>query len=190
MILTLIRFRFLVRFKNAVATYPRLAPLVMNLQKWFGEWKTGISANPPSFDSALAKLQPIVRDLLVQTLNETINKLVSIVEREQGREQRSDSRKQCFSNTATSNEGVLAALESSYDRPGALREGGARHDNDFEDVSDIRIAPTHEELMSRIPPFLPVNFFGAPHPAPPESMQRLLDVQFRLLREELTYVAL
>jgi hypothetical protein len=162
----------------------------MNLQKWFGEWKTGISANPPSFDSALKKLQPTVRDLLVQTLNEKINKLVSIVEREQGKEQRSDSRKERFSNATTPNEGILAALESSYDRPGALREGGARHDNDFEDVSDIRIAPTHEELMSRIPPFLPVNFFGAPHPAPPESMQRLLDVQFRLLREELTYVAL
>ncbi|OAX35178.1 hypothetical protein K503DRAFT_858768 [Rhizopogon vinicolor AM-OR11-026] len=176
---------FLVRFKNAVATYPRLAPLVMNLQKWFGEWKTGISANPPSFDSALKTLQPSVRDLLVQTLSEKINKLVSIVEREQGKEQRSDSQKQRATH-AVSNEGLLAALESSYEGPGALRELGPRHDNDFEDISDIRIAPTHGELMSRVPPFLPVNFFGAPHPAPPGSMQRLLDIQFRLLREELT----
>ncbi|OJA18637.1 hypothetical protein AZE42_01786, partial [Rhizopogon vesiculosus] len=278
---------FLVRFKNAVATYPRLAPLVMSLQKWFGEWKTGISANPPSFDSGMKTLQPNVRDLLVQTLSEKINKLVSIVEREQGKEQRSDSQKQrathAVSNEgllaalessyegpgalrelgprhdndfkdisdiqwktgisanppsfdsalktlqpnvrdllvqtlsekinklvsivereqgkeqrsdsqkqratyAVSNEGLLAALESSYEGPGALRELGPRHDNDFEDISDIRIAPTHGELMSRVPPFLPVNFFGAPHPAPPESMQRLLDIQFRLLREELTYV--
>ncbi|KAG2106489.1 hypothetical protein BD769DRAFT_1654653 [Suillus cothurnatus] len=173
---------FLVRFKNAVATYPRLAPLVMNLQKWFVEWKTGVQDNPPSFDDFLGGLQPTVRDLLIQTLNEKIHKLVSIVEREQGKEKRPDRQKQ----SVPSNEGILAALHSGYQGPGAVREGGPRHDNDFEDISDIRIAPTHEELMSRIPPFLPVNFFGAPHPAPLESMQRLLDIQFRLLREELT----
>ncbi|KAG1731512.1 uncharacterized protein EDB91DRAFT_1154350 [Suillus paluster] len=176
---------FLVRFKNAVATYPRLAPLVMNLQKWFGEWMTGISANPPSFDNFLKLLQPTVRDLLVQILREKINKLVSIVEREQGKEQRSDRKKQPTSHTA-SNESIIAALHSGYQGPGAVREGGPRHDNDFEDICEIRIAPTQEELMSRTPPFLPVNFFGAPHPAPMESMQRLLDIQFRLLREELT----
>jgi hypothetical protein len=162
----------------------------MNLQKWFVEWAAGIHANPPSFDSALKTLQSTVRDLLVQTLNEKINKLVSIVEREQGKEQRSDSQKQRSSHAASSNEGILAALESSYEGPGDLCEGGPRHDNDFEDIGDIRIAPTHEELMSRVPPFLPVNFFGGPHPAPPESIQRLLDIQFRLLREELTYVTL
>ncbi|KAG2361405.1 hypothetical protein BDR07DRAFT_1472123 [Suillus spraguei] len=173
---------FLVRFKNAVATYPRLAPLVMNLQKWFVEWKAGVQANPPSFDNFVGGLQPAVRDLLIQTLNEKIHKLVSIVEREQGKEKRPDRQKQA----APSNEGILAALHSGYQGPGTVREGGPRHDNDFEDIYDIRIAPTHEELMSRIPPFLPVNFFGAPHPAPMESMQRLLDIQFRLLREELT----
>jgi len=161
----------------------------MNLQKWFGEWKTGISANPPSFESALKNLQPTMRVLLVQTLEEKINKLVSIVEREQGKEHRSDDQKQRSSNIAP-NEGILAALESGYEGPGDIRGGGPRHDNDFVEVRDIRIAPTHEELMSRIPPFLPVNFYGAPHPAPPESMQRLLDIQFRLLREELTYVTL
>jgi hypothetical protein len=156
----------------------------MNLQKWFVEWKTGVQDNPPSFDDFLGGLQPTVRDLLIQTLNEKIHKLVSIVEREQGKEKRPDRQKQ----SVPSNEGILAALHSGYQGPGAVREGGPRHDNDFEDISDIRIAPTHEELMSRIPPFLPVNFFGAPHPAPLESMQRLLDIQFRLLREELTYV--
>jgi len=161
----------------------------MNLQKWFGEWKTGISANPPSFESALKNLQPTMRVLLVQNVEERINKLVSIVAREQGKEHRSDGQKQRSSNVAC-NEGILAALENGYEGPGVIRGDGPRHDNDFVDVRDIRIAPTHEELMSRILPFLPANFFGAPHPAPPESMQRLLDIQFRLLREELTYVTL
>ncbi|KAG1904255.1 uncharacterized protein F5891DRAFT_1206968, partial [Suillus fuscotomentosus] len=173
---------FLIRFKNAVATYPRLAPLVMNLQKWFVEWKTGVHANPPLFNNFLGGLQPTVRDLIVQNLNEKIHKLVSIVEREQGKEIRPDRQ----TKSAPSNEGILAALHSTYQGPGALREGGARHDNDLKNISDIRVAPTHDELMCRIPPFLPVNFFGAPHPAPMESIERLLDIQFRLLREELT----
>jgi hypothetical protein len=158
--------------------------LVKNLQKWFADWKTGVQADPPSFDNFLGGLQPTVRDLLIQTLNDKIHKLVSIIEREQGKEKRPDRQKQ----SASSNEGILAALHSVYQGPGAVREGGPRHDNDFEDINEIRIPPTHEELMCRISPFLPVNLYGAPHPAPMESMQRLLDIQFRLLREELTYV--
>ncbi|KAI6021428.1 hypothetical protein BKA83DRAFT_166314 [Pisolithus microcarpus] len=47
-------------------------------------------------------------------------------------------------------------------------------------------APTHEELMCPIEPFLPATLYDAPHPASAESMERLLDIQFRLLREELT----
>lgn len=136
------------------------------------------------FNNFLGSLQPTVRDLIVQTLNEKIHKLVSIVEREQGKEIRPESQQK----SAPSNEGILAALHSTYQGPGALREGGPRHDNDFKNISDIRVAPTHDKLMCRIPPFLPVNFFGAPHPAPMESIERLLDIQFRLLREELTYV--
>lgn len=80
----------------------------------------------------------------------------------------------------------LLDLNIIYEGPGALRPLGPRHDNDFSEIQDIRIAPTHDELISRLPPFLPGNFHAAPHHLPAEGVARLLDIQFRLLREELT----
>jgi len=80
-------------------------------------------------------------------------------------------------------------LTNTYEPPGTLRDGGTpRHDNDFTDIPDIRIAPTHEELLCPLPPYLPVFLPMAPHHLPVNSMQRHLDIQFRLLREEMMYV--
>ncbi|KIJ68146.1 hypothetical protein HYDPIDRAFT_107807 [Hydnomerulius pinastri MD-312] len=180
-------FECLVRFKNAVALYPRLATMVTNLRSWFDQWTAGISSSPPTFDDPFQGIQPPVRDLLVSAIREKIDRLGSIVDRELGKESRSGCQKATATHQkGTSNEGVIAALHSSYDPPGLLRPEGPRHDNDYVDIYDIRVAPTHEELMCRTPPYLPASLFDAPHPAPAESMQRLLDVQFRLLREELT----
>jgi hypothetical protein len=90
--------------------------------------------------------------------------------------------------------------------PGALREGGPRHDNDHVYIEDICIIPTHQELVGALyslsdivshdcliklcksPPYLPANIFGAPHLFAESSMERLLDVQYRLYREELMSV--
>lgn len=177
---------FLVRFKNVVATYPRLATMVVKIRQFFDEWGTGIAATPPLFDNPLKSLQPMVGELVMGTIKETFDRLISIVEREQGKLIPSDQRERQSDRKGISQEGVIAALHTSYEGPGHRRADGPRHDNDFEDIYDIRIAPTHAELMCHVPPFLPANFYEAPHPAPPDSMQRLLDIQFRLLREELT----
>lgn len=158
----------------------------MKLRQCFDDWCTGITATPPLFSDPLKQLQPAVRDLIIGTIKETINRLVSIVEREQGKLAPTDRTAHQSSRKGASQEGVIAALHMSYEGPGNIRAEGPRHDNDFEDIYDIRTAPTHSELMCRIPPYLPANFYEAPHPAPPESMQRLLDIQYRLLREELT----
>jgi hypothetical protein len=84
---------------------------------------------------------------------------------------------------------LTSRLNHTYEPPGTLRDGGApRHDNDFTDIRDIRIAPTHEELLCPLPPYLPVFLPTAPHHLPVNSMQRHLDIQFRLLREEMMYV--
>jgi len=80
---------------------------------------------------------------------------------------------------------LIGPLEIHYDPAGHLRELGPRHDNDFEDIQMITIPPTQEEMTSLAAPFLPANIPGAPHHLAPESMERLLDIQFRLLREEL-----
>ena len=81
-------------------------------------------------------------------------------------------------------------LAHTYEPPGTLRDGGARHDNDFTDIRDIRIAPTHKELLCPIAPYLPVFLPMAPHHLPVNSMQRHLDIQFRLLREEMMYASI
>ncbi|KAI9460073.1 hypothetical protein HD554DRAFT_1598622 [Boletus coccyginus] len=177
----------LVRFKNAVAMYPRLISLVTNLRLWFDQWTTGIFSSPPTFDDPFQNIETPVRDLLVNALREKVNRLESIVNRELGKETRSGSRRNGpGGQDGISNEGLIAALHGTYDPPGELRPDGPRHDNDFVDIYNIRVAPTHEELMCRTQPFLPASLYDAPHPAPADSMPRLLDGQFRLLREELT----
>lgn len=119
-------------------------------------------------------------------LKTRVEGLVSIVDREQSKVERSMRKDQPPARSAHNARGIINALQSTYDPPGELRQNGPRHDNDFLDIDNIRIAPTHEELVVDIQPFLPATYFEAPHPFPAASMQRLLDTQFRLLREELT----
>ena len=181
-ILTVIN-RFLVRFKNAVATYPRLGPLVTNLNRWFQEWLAGVEATPPLFDNPFNKIAPPVRKHIIDSIRERIKRLVNIVQRDEPKLIKSDSKQK---SKADAIDRFAPALHATYEGPGELRPNGPRHDNDKEHISDVRIAPTHEELTIRIPPYLPANIFAAPHHAPADSMERLLDIQFRLLREELT----
>lgn len=176
--------RFLVRFKNAVATYRRLGPLVTNLNRWFQEWHAGVEATPPLFDNPCDNMTPTVREHIIDSIRERIKRLVNIVQRGEPKLIKSDLKEK--RKAADAADRFAPALHLIYEGPGDLRPNGPRHDNDFEHISDIRIAPTDEELTIRIPPFLPANIFSAPHPAPADSMERLLDIQFRLLREELT----
>ncbi|PCH43420.1 nucleoside triphosphate hydrolase protein [Wolfiporia cocos MD-104 SS10] len=186
--LTKILFECITRFKNALATHPTLHSLVLNVRKWTTAWIEGISCIPPTFDDTLATSVAKTREHIVQHLDTQVNQIVAIVDRKHNELERAQrkEREPLLSLPVGSNEGVLAALENAYEGPGELRQDGPRHDNDFITISDIRIAPTHAELTCKIPPFLPANLYGAPHPCPPESMARLLDTQFRLLREELT----
>ncbi|GBB94408.1 hypothetical protein RclHR1_02350007 [Rhizophagus clarus] len=72
----------------------------------------------------------------------------------------------------------------NYDPPGESSKYGKRHDNDFIDISDISIIPTIEEILCDRPPFLPSTLPDAPHFLP-DGAARLLDTQFRLLREDM-----
>lgn len=177
------------RFKNIVATQQDIVPLVQKLAEWTNTWIIGVIADPPTFHDSFSKAAAKTKEHITSHLRGKVDRVVSILEREQARIDRmSNNRTQQVRSTATSDEGVIAALHSTYEGPGIIRASGPRHDNDHVDIEEIRIAPTHEELISRTKPFLPANLFGAPHPLPAESMERLLDIQFRLLREELTYV--
>ena len=183
--------RCLARFKNAVGTYPQLIPLVRKLATWTDDWIKGVTASPPTFkDSSFNAVAPLIRDHLVRHLKSRIDRLVMVVDREGMRIERSTQEmalSKPWLSTVEINTGIIAALRMNFEGPGSFRHLGPRHNNDAVDICDIRIVPTNEELMSRLPPFLPANFHGAPHVLPDESIERLLDIQFRLLREELVY---
>ena len=125
--------------------------------------------------------------LTIGQLRDDVYRLRAIVLRESGRADQ--SRRPGARSTVSAaqrREALIARLRQTYDPPGELREGGqVRHDNDFSDIAKIRIAPTHKELMSPIEPYLPKFVPGAPHHLPANSMERHLDIQFRLLRQEL-----
>ncbi|KAI0369710.1 P-loop containing nucleoside triphosphate hydrolase protein [Pilatotrama ljubarskyi] len=182
-------FEYITRFKNAVATHPSLRPLVQSLSDWTETWITAISSTPPTFDDPLVKAPAQARRFVLDRLHELVGRLLSIVDRKQRELDRSKQPQPdslVVPSGAPANEGILAALHNAYQGPGTLRPEGPRHDNDFINIGDIQIAPTHDELTSPLQPFLPANLYGAPHPLPAESMEQLLDIQFRLLREELT----
>ncbi|KAF8210466.1 P-loop containing nucleoside triphosphate hydrolase protein [Mycena galopus ATCC 62051] len=186
--LAVVFFEILIRFKNAAATYPNLVKIVRSLQKWCETWIAGVSTSPATFEDPFAEAGCTTRDQITSHLRAKVHRLVAIVDREQSKIDRANQPHLTSGLTLAdrTHEGVVAALNITYEGPGALRPLGARHDNDHSEIADIRIAPTHEELISPLPPFLPGNFHDAPHPLPAESMERLLDIQFRLLREELT----
>jgi hypothetical protein len=57
------------------------------------------------------------------------------------------------------------------------------HDNDFEEISKISIIPTKEEILCDLPPNLPS--LSDEHHSLQNGAARLLDRQFRLLREDM-----
>lgn len=182
-------FRYLTRFKHALAAHSSLGPFVDNLGAWIEEWAEDLSSPAPSFDDPLATHHEH-RPFVIRHLKERAQRVSNIIERERAVLIRSsevrrvrDARNAAF---RAREDNVVGALLYGYEGPGEERQGGPRHDNDFIEVAQIKIAPTNEELTSKIPPYLPANIPNAPHTYPPNSIHRLLDIQFRLLREELT----
>ncbi|KAK6530663.1 hypothetical protein TWF281_007502 [Arthrobotrys megalospora] len=73
------------------------------------------------------------------------------------------------------------AVQGTVRLPGNLSSDGPRHDNDHACIADIHILPTAEEIRSIDPEYLPK--LGA-ETAHLDRNQKLLDSQFRLLRED------
>ncbi|KAH7108419.1 P-loop containing nucleoside triphosphate hydrolase protein [Auriculariales sp. MPI-PUGE-AT-0066] len=179
------QLEYITRFKQAISQNPEVVELTRKTDEWARIWIRGICSTPAEFTDSITKLPKETVTFHVRSIETRLEKLVKIVDREQKKAVRA-AMSPSARPTARESEGILAALESTYEGPGALRRDGPRHDNDKIEIADIRIAPTHEELVCTIHPFLPTCLPSAPHPLPPHSMERLLDVQFRLLREELT----
>jgi hypothetical protein len=164
--------------------------LVEDLFQWFSRWAEAVRASPPVFVDSIAQSSPEIRNLTLAEIEKDISRLRLVTDREYGHAEKMRRPVAHVTVTADQVEQALASrLNHTYEPPGTLRDGGTpRHDNDFTDIRDIRIAPTHEELLCPLPPYLPTSLPTAPHHLPVNSMQRHLDIQFRLLREEMMYV--
>ncbi|KAL9077558.1 MAG: hypothetical protein Q9157_003335 [Trypethelium eluteriae] len=80
-----------------------------------------------------------------------------------------------------SRRGKMPSFQVNIDGPGWLSKGGCRHDNDFEDISKIRILPTGDEIRSHRQEYLPLMDPAQLHLG---GIEGLLDRHFRLLRED------
>ncbi|EQB57809.1 hypothetical protein CGLO_02017 [Colletotrichum gloeosporioides Cg-14] len=77
--------------------------------------------------------------------------------------------------------GAMADFILTQDFPGNLSRNGRRHDNDHADIKDIKLMPTHEEIMSSREEYLPTT---NPYQHHLQGLRGFLDRQFRLLRED------
>ncbi|KAL3153759.1 hypothetical protein ABBQ32_013348 [Trebouxia sp. C0010 RCD-2024] len=69
--------------------------------------------------------------------------------------------------------------------PGAMRPDGARHDNDHINIQDISIAPTQQEVLSQVAPYLPPNQPGTVMHLEQGSQEAHKDLHFRMVRHDL-----
>ncbi|EUC58494.1 NFX1-type zinc finger protein, putative, partial [Rhizoctonia solani AG-3 Rhs1AP] len=179
-------FEYLTRFKDAPVTNPGVREFTEQIATWFDEWLVALDSSP-RFQDECTTYATDKREFIIENLRRDKERILRIIHRGQ--------------TVITNNEvnmshellsgvepGLLAAFERNfdYDGPGELCETGPRHDNDFVEIETIRVPPTRDELLCEDDPYLPPNFFEAPHFHDPRSIERLLDIQFRLLREELT----
>ncbi len=173
--------RYFQRFKRAINNHPGIVVFAGNLVRWYDEWARLIATS--NFDDSI---DPTVQQLTLEQIKESISRLDAIVKREHAN---AESRRRPVQPQGLREdhrfEALQARLIQTYDPPGALRLLGPRHSNDHRDIADIHIVPTHDEMISAALPYIPTNLPGIPHHLAPNSMERHLDIQFRLLREEL-----
>lgn len=173
--------RYIIRFKSALKDHLSLPSFVQQLRGWFELWATG------SFQDEW-DANGTSRDVAIDEAKKQLGRLLSIVERESRFIQKlpaGGALARSAEEIQRGQQALIGPLEIYYDPAGHLRPQGPRHDNDFANIGEISIPPTQQEMICTSQPFLPANIPGAPHHLSSESMERLLDIQFRLLREEL-----
>lgn len=187
--------RHLSRSKNVIVQHDCLGPFLIQLKHRFLTWTNDLRApdgTSPRYQNLSAdKMEMRQREFVIKRLLDRVDRISGIVQRETDLVDRSVAKQTeavTRAKKALEDERNLHLFGVTYVGPGILRPEGPRHDNDFVDVSEIQVAPTDKELLCEQAPFLPCIIPNAPHPYPSESMSRVIDTQFRLLREDLLYV--
>ncbi|KAL5632188.1 hypothetical protein ACGC1H_000258 [Rhizoctonia solani] len=179
-------FEYLTRFKEALITNPSVRDFAERMIQWFDEWVAALTSKPP-FQDECATYGEDQQEFIIENLRRDRDRVLRLIRRGQTVFVKNGAQ---MSNRLLGNAapGLVAALERNFDfdGPGELCESGPRHDNDHAEIELIRVAPTRDELLCEDEPYLPANFYEGPHFYDPTSIERLVDIQFRLLREELT----
>lgn len=139
----------------------------------------------PSFEDVIGRVNARARHAVVALVQEHIDTLVFTLKCVYEKAARARRPAGPSLPAIHRSKALASRLLQTYDPPGHLRPEGRRHDNDFADISRIRVVPTADELASSSSPYIPPTLVEAPHHLPANSMERHLDIQFRLLREEL-----
>ncbi|KAJ1299739.1 hypothetical protein OPQ81_007327 [Rhizoctonia solani] len=178
---------YLTRYKEASITNPGVHDFTKQIVQWFDEWVLALRANPP-FQDECTTYEEERREFMIDNLRRDKEQLLNKIRREHNVLVIHNQAQMSFETPEDAAPGLIAALERvfDYDGPGDLCMTGPRHDNDHAEIEMIQVAPTSDELLYEADRYLPANFFEAPHFYDPRSVERLLDIQFRLLREELT----
>ena len=164
------------RYKAAVREHSSIPQLVDHIKEWFETW----SASSHLFEDGWAPETDQARKHTIATLHKDLDRVCAIIARERATVHRYQPITRRLDDA-----GLQLAILATYTPPGHLRPEGPRHDNDHADILQISVEPSHAELVCTVAPYLPANVAAAPHHHRGDSMERLLDIQFRLLREEL-----
>ena len=168
------------RYKASFRDHLTIPAFINNISSWFESWSTFTH----SFDDDWKPETEQTREHAILMLRKDLERLRSIVSRETAAVQRWQTPPTLLHNMQGTQAGIRLMLLASYVPPGHLRPDGPRHNNDHADIREINIEPSEAELISTTPTYLPANIPDAPHHLRADSMERLLDIQFRLLREE------
>lgn len=172
--------RYLSRFSDAIVKSPQLDELISTLSQCFQQYSNDLFSPEPTFIDPLSKQDVSRRRFALDNVKRYLSLLPRIAKRTQARPFPQTTITKSVGQTLPP--GVLSMLFEYMQMPGELRPDGPRHDNDFANFRDIAILPTHAELTSTAPPFVPANLPEAPHHL--EGMERQLDILFRLTRED------
>ncbi|PKC57922.1 hypothetical protein RhiirA1_541364 [Rhizophagus irregularis] len=161
--LIIVRFvaELLRRIKEASAN-ETMQKIVLNLRELTTKYHQTIEQHWSSLSSTDPLNNSEIRKYFFKTLGNEIDEIDAVIEE--------------LNNERNISETYGATNESSNDYE-------KRHNNDFDDISKISIIPTEEEILCDQHPYLP-SLFDERHSLP-NGAAKLLDRQFRLLREDM-----
>ncbi|CAI2198328.1 8875_t:CDS:2, partial [Funneliformis geosporum] len=159
-----------------------LQQLLVNYQQRLQQGLYSNSADPLIHNEETRKYFFQILDKEIKKINLILNNERITIEFDQSTSKK--SRDSELINSRYKELAKRAYMERSYDPPGDLSKNGRRHDNDFKDISEMSIIPTEGEILCDRYPFLPSVLPDTPHFLP-DGAEKLLDTQFRLLREDM-----